>query len=129
MLQIHEVIEPIARFSCADARTSQVHAIVRPILKGPIMRIAPLHSQTRLTEGMTMRATTQPRLRLFDPDQQKGALSPRQKKVRLGEILNVLTEAARHDRTWLTDFADDEIRISADLYEVLTTYRRLRPSA
>ena len=68
-------------------------------------------------------------MRLFDPDQQKGTLSPRQKKVRLGEILNVLTEAARHDRTWLTDFADDEIRISADLYEVLTTYRRLRPSA
>ena len=76
-----------------------------------------------------MRATTQPRLRLFDPDNQMATLAPRQKKVRLREIINVLDEAVRNDRTWLSDFADDEVKISADLYEVLSTYRRLRPSA
>lgn len=76
-----------------------------------------------------MRAISQPRLRLFDPDNQVATLAPKQKKVRLAEILTVLAEATRSDRAWLSDFADDEVRISADLYEVLTTYRRLRPSA
>lgn len=76
-----------------------------------------------------MRAISQPRLRLFDPDTQATTMAPKQKKVRLAEILTVLAEATRNDRTWLSDFADDEVRISSDLYEVLTTYRRLRPSA
>ena len=76
-----------------------------------------------------MRATTQPRLRLFDPDNQMATLAPRQKKMRLREIITVLDEAVRNDRTWLSDFGDDEVKISADLYEVLTTYSRLRPSA
>lgn len=76
-----------------------------------------------------MRATAQPRLRLFDPDNQVATLAPKMKRVRLREIVKVLAEAARNDRTWLSDFADDEVKISADLYEVLTTYRRLRPSA
>jgi hypothetical protein len=83
----------------------------------------------RLKEGLTMRAISQPRLRLFDPDNQATTIAPKQKKVRLAEILNVLSEATRSDRAWLSDFADDEVRISSDLYEVLTTYRRLRPSA
>ena len=42
---------------------------------------------------------------------------------------NVLAEAIRTDRSWLSDFGDDDVKISTDLYEVLTTYRRLRPSA
>lgn len=76
-----------------------------------------------------MRTTAQPRLRLFDPDNQVATMAPKMKRVRLSEIMNVLAEATRNDRTWLNDFADDDVRISADLYEVLTTYRRLRPSA
>ncbi len=75
-----------------------------------------------------MRTAPQPRLRLFDPEN-RVTLAPRQKKIRLKEILKVLADAARDDRTWLSDFADDEVKISADLYEVLVTYRRLRPSA
>ncbi len=51
------------------------------------------------------------------------------KRVRLKQIINVLAEAAKSDRTWLSDFADDEVKISADLFEVLSLYRRLRPSA
>lgn len=76
-----------------------------------------------------MRAvSTEPRLKLFDPEN-RVAESPRMKRVRLKQILNVLAEAARSDRTWLSDFANDEVKISADLYEVLSLYRRLRPSA
>jgi hypothetical protein len=75
-----------------------------------------------------MRTAAEPRLRLFDPEN-RVTLAPRQKKIRLKEILKVLADAVQHDRTWLSDFADDEVKISADLYEVLVTYRRLRPSA
>lgn len=73
-------------------------------------------------------ASTEPRLKLFDPEN-RVAEAPRMKRVRLKQIISVLAEAARSDRTWLSDFADDEIKISADLYEVLSLYRRLRPSA
>ena len=96
---------------------------------GPIKVIDSTKRRTVSRKGLTMRATSQPRLRLFDPDNQVATLAPRQKKVRLAEIITVLAEATRAERAWLSDFADDEVRISADLYEVLTTYRRLRPSA
>ncbi len=76
-----------------------------------------------------MRATsTEPRLKLFNPDNQV-VQAPKLKRVRLKQILTVLTDAVRTDRTWLSDFADEEVKISADLYEVLTLSRRLRPSA
>ena len=73
-------------------------------------------------------ASTETRLKLYDPEN-RVAEAPRMKRVRLKQIINVLAEAAKSDRTWLSDFADDEIKISADLYEVLSLYRRLRPSA
>ena len=73
-------------------------------------------------------ASTEPRLKLYDPEN-RVTEAPRMKRVRLKQIISVLAEAAKSDRTWLSDFADDEIKISADLYEVLSLYRRLRPSA
>jgi hypothetical protein len=48
-------------------------------------------------------------------------------KVPLAEIFPLLTEALRNNRTWLKDFADDEIAISSDLYEVLLAYQHYRP--
>jgi hypothetical protein len=48
----------------------------------------------------------------------------------LGEILPLLTDAVRSERTWLRDFADDEVTISTDLYEVILAYQHFRrPSA
>jgi hypothetical protein len=42
----------------------------------------------------------------------------------------LLADAVRNERTWLRDFADDEITISTDLYEVLLAYQHCRrPSA
>lgn len=50
--------------------------------------------------------------------------------VSLGEVLPMLADAHRSDRTWLRDFAREEISISADLYEVLLAYQHYRrPSA
>lgn len=39
------------------------------------------------------------------------------------EIIPLLADAYASRRTWLRDFADDEVTISADLYEVLVAYR------
>lgn len=49
--------------------------------------------------------------------------------VPLGEILPALASAVRTRRTWVRDFADDEVTISTDLYEIIMAYSNLRPSA
>lgn len=50
--------------------------------------------------------------------------------VPLGEALPLLADAILNNRTWLDDFEDDPITLSADLYQVLSAYRFLnRPSA
>ncbi|MFM9009370.1 MAG: hypothetical protein ACKON8_00440 [Planctomycetota bacterium] len=46
--------------------------------------------------------------------------------VTLGEILPLLADAVASRRTWLTDFADDEVTISSDLHDVLQAYRHFR---
>ncbi len=51
-------------------------------------------------------------------------------QLTLGEVLPLLMEAARSRRAWVDDFANDEITISSDLYEVLLAYQHFRrPSA
>jgi hypothetical protein len=47
-------------------------------------------------------------------------------RVTLGEILPLLADAVESNRTWLSDFADDEVTISSDLNDVLQTYRHFR---
>ncbi|HTQ39185.1 MAG TPA: hypothetical protein VMJ32_09150 [Pirellulales bacterium] len=50
--------------------------------------------------------------------------------VPLAEILPLLADAANSRRTWLKDFAGDDVTISADLYEVILAYQHhIRPSA
>jgi hypothetical protein len=73
-------------------------------------------------------------LRVYDgPHQANSATSPAQADavtVPLGEILPLLAEAVQSRRTWLEDFATDEVTISTDLYEVLLAYQHYRrPSA
>lgn len=47
-----------------------------------------------------------------------------------GEVLPLLADAVANQRTWLSDFEEDEITISSDLYEVLMAYQFFRrPSA
>lgn len=48
----------------------------------------------------------------------------------LGDVFPLLADAVRSERTWLKDFAGDEITISTDLYEVILAYQHYRrPSA
>jgi hypothetical protein len=49
--------------------------------------------------------------------------------VNVGEVLPLLADAVASRRTWLSDFADDPITISADLYEVLLAYQYFRNPA
>jgi len=49
--------------------------------------------------------------------------------VNVGEVLPLLADAVASQRTWLSDFENDEITISADLYEVLLAYQYYRHPA
>jgi len=72
-----------------------------------------------------------PRLRLFTgSDETDGdVLHEPEATIKLGELTRILSDAIIWDRTWVTDFADDEVRVSADLYEILSLYSRMKPSA
>ncbi len=72
-----------------------------------------------------------PRLRLFVGADEPNAptMAEPDVSIRLEELTRVLADAIIWDRTWIQDFADDEVRISADLYEVLSAYAHMRPSA
>lgn len=50
-------------------------------------------------------------------------------RVTLSELLPLVALAHRNNYVWLQDFLDDEVRITADLYEVLQAFRCYRPSA
>ncbi len=69
------------------------------------------------------------RLRLFTGDDAPDTATAEQVTVRLGDISRALRDATRWNRTWLDDFADDEVQVSADLYEIISAYMRLRPGA
>lgn len=46
-------------------------------------------------------------------------------RVAAGETLALLLHAARTNRAWLNDFAEETIEISQDMYEVLLAYKRI----
>jgi hypothetical protein len=49
--------------------------------------------------------------------------------IRLRDLMPLIALAQRHNYLWLQDFLDDEVRITADLYDVLQAFRNCRPSA
>jgi hypothetical protein len=73
-----------------------------------------------------------PRLRVFprssDPayqDCQNASV-----RVSLRDLLPLIALAKRQGFLWLDDFLDDEVRITADLYDVLRAFNQCRrPSA
>ncbi len=62
-------------------------------------------------------------------DRITGTAEPKSVSIPLGKIVPLLIDAAEGDRAWLTDFADDAVRIDADLYDVLLAYQQLRQLA
>jgi hypothetical protein len=71
-----------------------------------------------------------PRLRLFiGEDEPETAVAEPEVSMKLGELTRVLADAIIWDRTWISDFADEDVRVSNDLYEILSAYSQMRPSA
>lgn len=70
-----------------------------------------------------------PRLRLYTGEDSLDRFTPPTVGIRLSELTRILSDAARWNRTWVSDFADDEVQVSNDLYEILSAYTHLRPSA
>lgn len=72
-----------------------------------------------------------PKLRLFTGDDEDGgvALDNPTVPMNFGEFTRIVADAGRFDRTWLSDFAEEEIRLPEDLHQVITAYLRLRPGA
>ena len=68
------------------------------------LRVLPLSTQP----------TTQPKPEMVD--------------VTLGDLLPLIALAHRKNYVWLQDFLDDEVAITADLYEVLRAFRSYRPA-
>ena len=64
------------------------------------------------------------RLRLFTGDNTASTATAEQVTVRLGDISRALRDATRWNRTWLEDFADDEVQVSSDLYEIISKIGR-----
>ena len=69
------------------------------------------------------------RLRIFTGEEVSTPNVAENVTVRLGDISQALIDATRWNRSWVKDFADDEIQVSTDLYEILSAYMRLRPGA
>jgi hypothetical protein len=69
------------------------------------------------------------RLRLFTGEEETPQSPTENVTVKLGDISRALLDATRWNRTWISDFADDEIQVSSDLYEILSAYMRYRPGA
>ena len=62
-------------------------------------------------------------------DQIAGTSEPKTVPMSIGQLVPMLIEAAHSECVWLDDFAEDTIRIDADLYEVLLAYQQLRRGA
>jgi hypothetical protein len=50
-------------------------------------------------------------------------------RVSLRDLLPLIAMAKRQKFLWLDDFLDDEVRITTDLYDVLSAFNKCRPSA
>lgn len=69
------------------------------------------------------------RLRIFTGEDDTAQEATENVTIKLGDISRALIDASRWNRTWISDFADDEIQVSSDLYEILSAYIRYRPGA
>ena len=71
-----------------------------------------------------------PRLRLFNgEDDGFTAVADSTVSMTFGELSRIMRDAGLFERTWLTDFEDEQVQVPEDLYEVLTSYWQLRPGA
>ena len=64
----------------------------------------------------------------YGPEEETTNVTSNEKQVTLtvDEVPPLLADAIESDRTWLRDFAADQLTISTDLYEVLLAYQHYR---
>ena len=75
----------------------------------------------------------EPRLRIYYGPQEDSvttltATEERRETVTVPfrEVVPLLAEAMQSERTWLADFQDDDVTISADLYDVMLAFQHYR---
>jgi hypothetical protein len=69
-------------------------------------------------------------LKLYTPAPDEADVLPEPDvRVRLSDLIPVITMAQRMNFIWLKDFMDDEIAISQDLYEVMQAFASSRPTS
>ncbi len=68
------------------------------------------------------------RMRVFYGPPAEAPVAPADERITvpLGDVCELLAEAYDSGRAWISDFADDEVTISSDLYDVLMAYRFYR---
>ncbi len=70
------------------------------------------------------------KLKLYSPPQEETYSIPDPDvRVRLGDLVPLLTVAQRMNFIWLKDFLDDEVAVSQDLYEVMQTFGAGQPTS
>ena len=50
-------------------------------------------------------------------------------EIPLQQLFDTLTDATVQGLAWTEDFRDEQVTVSADLYEVIAAYKQLRRSA
>lgn len=70
-----------------------------------------------------------PTLRLYTGDNDSSSVEPPTMTISFAELMRILDDAVKSNRSWISDFSHDDVTITEDLYEVLTEYARLRPGA
>jgi hypothetical protein len=68
-------------------------------------------------------------LKLYTGEESTTVVAEPEVTVSLGDIAEILADAVKTRRAWVRDFADDRIQVSADLYDVLSTYWNMRRGA
>jgi hypothetical protein len=98
------------------------HDVANGLLPPTACKETSMAHQLRIYRGPCEESVTKPA--------RESKNNPSQVTVNVSEVLPLLADAVASQRTWLKDFKDDEITISADLYEVLLAYQYFRrPSA
>jgi hypothetical protein len=67
--------------------------------------------------------------RELELDRITGTAAPNTVSLPVGKLVPLLLQAAQNDCAWLNDFAEDNVRIDADLYDVLLAYQRMQERA
>ena len=71
-----------------------------------------------------------PQLKLYTGEHETSTfVAEPEATMTLGEISEILADAVRTKRAWLRDFEDDRVQLSADLYDILSSYWNMRRGA